>query len=78
MGRKYFGTDGVRGRVGEDPLTVDFELFVDAPIPAVITGPDHQELVRCRVVDHGGIEGVVVRLVGIRRWTFHLADLGSG
>jgi phosphoglucosamine mutase len=26
MGRKYFGTDGVRGRVGEFPLTVDFAL----------------------------------------------------
>ena len=26
MSRKYFGTDGVRGRVGEHPLTVDFAL----------------------------------------------------
>jgi len=26
VGRKYFGTDGVRGRVGEHPLTVDFAL----------------------------------------------------
>ena len=26
MARKYFGTDGVRGRVGEPPLTVDFAL----------------------------------------------------
>lgn len=26
MGRKYFGTDGVRGRVGQPPLTVDFAL----------------------------------------------------
>ena len=26
MSRKYFGTDGVRGRVGQDPLTVDFAL----------------------------------------------------
>jgi phosphoglucosamine mutase len=26
MGRKYFGTDGVRGKVGENPLTVDFAL----------------------------------------------------
>jgi phosphoglucosamine mutase len=26
MTRKYFGTDGVRGRVGEPPLTVDFAL----------------------------------------------------
>ena len=26
MGRKYFGTDGVRGRVGEHPLTVEFAV----------------------------------------------------
>ncbi|MBM4234552.1 MAG: phosphoglucosamine mutase [Gammaproteobacteria bacterium] len=26
MSRKYFGTDGVRGRVGQPPLTVDFVL----------------------------------------------------
>ncbi len=26
MARKYFGTDGVRGRVGEHPMTVDFTL----------------------------------------------------
>ena len=26
MGRKFFGTDGVRGRVGESPMTVEFAL----------------------------------------------------
>jgi len=26
MGRKYFGTDGVRGEVGKDPMTADFAL----------------------------------------------------
>jgi len=26
LGRKYFGTDGVRGRVGDHPMTVDFAL----------------------------------------------------
>jgi phosphoglucosamine mutase len=26
MARKYFGTDGIRGRVGEHPMTVDFAL----------------------------------------------------
>lgn len=26
MTRKYFGTDGIRGRVGEDPITPDFML----------------------------------------------------
>src|SRR6201996_6976011 len=28
MGRKYFGTDGVRGQVGELPMTVDFALHL--------------------------------------------------
>ena len=26
MGRKYFGTDGVRGQVGQHPMTVEFAL----------------------------------------------------
>jgi phosphoglucosamine mutase len=26
MGRKHFGTDGVRGKVGQDPMTVEFAL----------------------------------------------------
>ena len=26
MSRKYFGTDGVRGKVGEFPITPDFAL----------------------------------------------------
>jgi phosphoglucosamine mutase len=26
MSRKYFGTDGIRGRVGEYPITPDFVL----------------------------------------------------
>ena len=26
MSRRYFGTDGVRGRVGESPITPDFVL----------------------------------------------------
>ncbi len=26
MSRRYFGTDGVRGRVGGEPMTVDFAL----------------------------------------------------
>jgi phosphoglucosamine mutase len=28
MGRKYFGTDGVRGRVGETPITPDFVMHL--------------------------------------------------
>jgi len=26
MSRRYFGTDGIRGTVGEHPMTVDFAL----------------------------------------------------
>ena len=26
MSRKYFGTDGIRGRVGEGPISADFVL----------------------------------------------------
>ena len=26
MARAYFGTDGIRGRVGEHPMTVEFAL----------------------------------------------------
>ena len=26
MGRKYFGTDGIRGRVGEGAISADFVL----------------------------------------------------
>jgi phosphoglucosamine mutase len=26
MGRKYFGTDGIRGRVGQSPITPDFVM----------------------------------------------------
>ena len=26
MGRRYFGTDGIRGKVGEEPITPDFVM----------------------------------------------------
>ena len=39
MSRKYFGTDGVRGRVGEHPLTVDFALRL-ASAAARVLAPD--------------------------------------
>ena len=52
MTRKYFGTDGIRGRVGEAPITPDFVLRlgfaagnvlaqrVDNGKPAVLIGKD--------------------------------------
>ena len=39
MGRQYFGTDGVRGRVGQHPMTVDFALRL-ASAAARVLAPD--------------------------------------
>ncbi len=39
MSRKYFGTDGVRGHVGQSPMTVDFALRL-ASAAARILAPD--------------------------------------
>jgi len=39
MGRKYFGTDGVRGLVGTDPMTVEFALRL-ASAAARVLAPD--------------------------------------
>ena len=39
MSRKYFGTDGVRGRVGSDPMTADFAMRL-ASAAAQVLVPD--------------------------------------
>lgn len=39
MSRKYFGTDGVRGRVGTDPMTADFAMRL-ASAAAQVLVPD--------------------------------------
>ncbi|MBS0375347.1 MAG: phosphoglucosamine mutase [Proteobacteria bacterium] len=39
MSRKYFGTDGVRGRVGQPPMTVEFALRL-ASAAAQVLAPD--------------------------------------
>jgi phosphoglucosamine mutase len=39
MGRRFFGTDGVRGRVGAEPMTVDFALRL-ASAAARVLAPD--------------------------------------
>jgi phosphoglucosamine mutase len=36
MGRKYFGTDGVRGRVGAEPMTVEFALRLASAVARVL------------------------------------------
>ena len=38
MGRKYFGTDGVRGRVGEAPITPDFVMRLGYAAGRVLAG----------------------------------------
>ncbi len=38
MGRRYFGTDGVRGRVGEAPITADFVLKLGYAAGRVLAG----------------------------------------
>ncbi len=38
MGRQFFGTDGIRGRVGEYPITVDFVLKLGWAVGTVFGG----------------------------------------
>ena len=50
MARQYFGTDGIRGTVGQSPITPDFVLRLahavgrvlkrDQPHPTVLIGKD--------------------------------------
>lgn len=40
MSRKYFGTDGVRGRVGQFPITPDFVMRLGYAAGRVLTGLD--------------------------------------
>ena len=39
MSRKYFGTDGVRGTVGESPMTPDFVMRLGYAAGRVLSGP---------------------------------------
>src|SRR5579863_1629492 len=38
VGRAYFGTDGIRGRVGTDPMTVDFALRLASAAARTVLG----------------------------------------
>ncbi|NOS95604.1 MAG: phosphoglucosamine mutase [Methylotenera sp.] len=40
MSKKYFGTDGIRGRVGEAPITPDFMMRLGYAAGRVLTGLD--------------------------------------
>ncbi len=41
MARKYFGTDGVRGRVGQSPITPDFVMRLGYAAGSVLVARDH-------------------------------------
>ena len=42
MSRKYFGTDGVRGRVGETPITPDFAMRLGHAAGRVLVAREHE------------------------------------
>jgi phosphoglucosamine mutase len=44
MSRKYFGTDGVRGKVGEDPITPDFAMRLGYAAGKVLVAAEHDAL----------------------------------
>jgi phosphoglucosamine mutase len=45
MSRKYFGTDGVRGRVGEHPITADWILRLGRAAGIVLAGDNKRSVV---------------------------------
>ncbi len=45
MERKYFGTDGIRGRVGEPPITADFMLRLGRAAGVVLAAGDPRAVV---------------------------------
>ena len=76
MSRRYFGTDGIRGRAGEEPITAEFAeklgralvkvLSVDAPVVAIgrdtrASGPMLEEALARGITSAGGD----VRLLGV-------------
>ena len=44
MSRKYFGTDGVRGRVGESPITPDFVMRLGYAAGKVLVAAEHEAM----------------------------------
>ncbi len=44
MSRKYFGTDGVRGKVGEAPITPDFAMRLGYAAGKVLVAAEHDAL----------------------------------
>ncbi len=44
MGKKYFGTDGIRGRVGQPPITPDFVLKLGWAVGRVFAGEGNRNV----------------------------------
>src|SRR5690554_5689575 len=44
MSRKYFGTDGIRGRVGNPPITPEFVLKLGWAVGRVLASSDHSKV----------------------------------
>ena len=53
MSRKYFGTDGVRGKVGEAPITPDFAMRLGYAAGRVLAAAEHDAM-------HGERPGVLI------------------
>jgi phosphoglucosamine mutase len=45
MGKRYFGTDGIRGRVGEHPITAEFMLKLGWAVGRVLQTPGFNKVV---------------------------------
>jgi len=45
MARHYFGTDGIRGTVGQEPITPDFALRLGHAVGRVLKAADASPLV---------------------------------
>ena len=48
MSRKYFGTDGVRGRVGQTPITPEFAMLLAQAAGRILTFPTCCAVRRCQ------------------------------
>ena len=67
MSKKYFGTDGVRGTVGKDPMTADFELrLASAAAQSKLGEGEHRGILAAVSRARRADAGVAGRAAGIR------------
>ena len=48
-GRRYFGTDGIRGRVGQSPISADFVMRLGNALGRVLVDQRGHEIGRAHV-----------------------------